>query len=503
MTPKNTEETDSPEDAPPPLLELRDGLPPVVDTDSALSEVVDAVASGSGPIGLDAERASGYRYSARAYLIQLRRAGAGTALIDPIAFEDLTDLNQAIGGAEWILHAASQDLACLREVGLQPAALFDTELAARLLGYPRVGLATLVEVIVGRTMRKEHSAADWSQRPLPQPWLEYAALDVEVLVELRDTLAGELEESGKTEWARQEFEHLIGHEPPPRQDPWRRTSGIHKAKGRRGLAAVRELWIARDQLAESLDTTPGRLLPDSALIAAANALPTNGRLLLDTPGFHGRGARRYLDEWVGALKRARALSDKDLPPLATRSDGPPQARSWAERDPIAAGRLAAARRMVQEISEELSVPVENMLTPDYLRRVLWTPPEVADIDLEDAVGEVLRGFGAREWQIELTTPTIASAIREPDPVQAKEPKPARPARAAKPAADDASPTRAPSATAAESAAGGTTDASAPAEASTENGAADEGTGGERTQAPRRRRRRTRGAGSAKTPPVAD
>jgi len=402
------------EETPPaPLLALRDGLPAIVDTRPALDEVVSAVAGGSGPIGLDAERASGYRYSARAYLIQLRREGAGTALIDPIAFDDLTDLNAAIGDAEWILHAASQDIPCLREVGLVPTRLFDTELAARLLGYPRVGLATLVEVIVGKSMRKEHSAADWSKRPLPEPWLEYAALDVEVLLELREVLVAELEATGKTEWARQEFEHLIAHEPPPRQDPWRRTSGIHKAKGRRALAAVRELWTVRDQLAADLDTTPGRLIPDAAVIAAANALPTSGKLLMDTPGFHGRGARRYLDTWVDALKRARALPENELPPVANRSDGPPQVRSWADRDPVAAARLNTARAAVNELAESRNVPVENLLTPDYMRRVLWSPPKVADADLDAAVAAELSDLGARAWQIELMAPVISEAIRNP------------------------------------------------------------------------------------------
>src|SRR5512139_2150160 len=191
-----------------PLLELREGLPPVVDTEPALNEVVEAIRSGTGPVAVDAERASGYRYSARAYLIQLRREGAGSALVDPIPFEDMTALNEAIGDAEWILHAATQDLPCLTEIGMRPTRLFDTELAGRLLGYPRVGLATLVETIVGRRMRKEHSAVDWSTRPLPEPWLEYAALDVEVLIELRNALEEELERTGKAEWARQEFAHL-------------------------------------------------------------------------------------------------------------------------------------------------------------------------------------------------------------------------------------------------------------------------------------------------------
>jgi ribonuclease D len=410
--------------APAPLLVLRDGLPEITDTPEGLAEVAARVAAGTGPVGLDAERASGYRYSARAYLVQLRREGSGTALVDPIGFPDLTPLNDAIGDAEWILHAASQDLPCLRELGLRPAALFDTELAARLLGYPRVGLATLVESIVGKSMRKEHSAADWSQRPLPRPWLEYAALDVEVLVELREVLGRELEESGKAEWARQEFEHLIHFEPPARVDPWRRTSGIHKAKGRRALAAVRELWTVRDELAEQLDTTPGRLIPDAAVIAAANALPTNAKLLMSTPGFHGRGARRYLDTWVDALKRARALPDNELPPLANRSDGPPQVRSWADRDPVAAARLNAARAAVSALSEERNVPIENLLTPDYMRRVLWSPPKVGAAEMEHAVGEELRRLGAREWQVDLMAPLIAEAIRHPAPPEA--PAPAKP-----------------------------------------------------------------------------
>jgi len=415
MDPDTPEPSEGDEQAAPsvPLLGLRDGLPDITDTEEGLAEVVARVAAGTGPVGLDAERASGYRYSARAYLVQLRREGSGTALIDPIAFDDLAALNDAIGDAEWILHAASQDLPCLREIGLRPASLFDTELAARLLGYPRVGLATLVESIVGQSMRKEHSAADWSKRPLPTPWLEYAALDVEVLLELREVLGRELEESGKAEWARQEFEHLLGFEPPARLDPWRRTSGIHKAKGRRALAAVRELWVVRDELAESLDTTPGRLIPDSSMIAAANALPTNGKLLLDTPGFHGRGARRYLDTWVEALKRARALPDSELPPLANRSDGPPQVRSWAERDPVAAARLSAARTAVAALSEERNVPIENLLTPDYMRRVLWSPPKVAEADLEGAVGQELRRLGARQWQIDLMAPLISEAIVHP------------------------------------------------------------------------------------------
>lgn len=396
-----------------PLLTLRDGLPPVVDTPEALDEAVARVAAGTGPVGLDAERASGYRYSARAYLIQVRREGSGTFLIDPIPFENLDALDDAIGDAEWILHAATQDLACLREVGLRPRRLFDTEHAARLLGYPRVGLATLTESVLGFTMRKEHSAADWSTRPLPGPWLEYAALDVEMLIELRDALDVQLHETGKQEWAAQEFAWLTGFEPAVRTDPWRRTSGIHKLRNRRAVAAVRELWYARDDLARTRDTTGGRLLPDAAIVAAAKAMPTDRAGLLRTDGFRGRAAKAEADRWLAAIQRAATLPEAELPPASVRSDGPPQARSWADRDPVAAARLATARAAMNDLSERINVPVENILTPDYLRRVLWSPPPGRPESLPDAVAAELTRLGARGWQVELAEPVITAAIIDP------------------------------------------------------------------------------------------
>jgi len=227
-TPGEVEETDADAPEPRPLLVLREGLPPVTETVRGLTEASEAIAGGTGPVAIDAERASGYRYSSRAYLIQLRREGSGTWLVDPIAFDSLAPLIEALAGTEWILHAATQDLPCLADVGLRPGSLFDTELAGRLLGYPRVGLATEVETVLGQRMKKEHSAVDWSRRPLPEPWLEYAALDVEVLIELRAALADQLVATGKDEWARQEFQNLLSFEASPRVDAWRRTSGMQR-----------------------------------------------------------------------------------------------------------------------------------------------------------------------------------------------------------------------------------------------------------------------------------
>jgi ribonuclease D len=403
-------------EAPPrPLLRLRDGLSAVVDTEEALAEVCAAIAAGTGPVAIDAERASGYRYSTRAYLIQLRREGARTALVDPIAFDSLAPLQEAIGETEWILHAATQDLPCLREVGLQPTTLFDTELAGRLLGYPRVGLATLVETLLGYRLAKEHSAVDWSTRPLPEAWLEYAALDVEMLVELRDALAAELVAAGKDDWARQEFDHLRGFEPTVRVEAWRRTSGLHRVRGRRSLGAARALWEARDEIAAERDVTPGRIVPDAAIVAAAQAMPTDRAALLSTKGFHGRGAERYAPRWVAALREVAAMDENALPARAPRGDGPPLPRAWAERDPVAARRLTLAREAMATLAEQQGLPVENVLTPDYLRRTLWTPPTTRDPgELLDAVAAQLAGYGARSWQIALTAPLLTAAILEAD-----------------------------------------------------------------------------------------
>jgi ribonuclease D len=393
-----------------PLLAPRDGLPPVTDTSTALVRYAEALAAGSGPVAVDAERASGYRYGQRAYLVQLRRAGSGTGLIDPIPLPDLSVLQAAIADQEWVLHAASQDLPCLAEIGLVPTRLFDTELAARLAGLPRVGLGAVVESLLGFSLQKGHSAADWSTRPLPEDWLVYAALDVEVLVDLRHALAGILAEQGKTEWARQEFQAILAAGPPaPKADPWRRTSGMHGLRNRRQLGMLRALWQARDDLARRRDIAPGRVLPDAAMVSAVQADPKTEGALLELPVFRGRANRKLVGTWFGALARGRELPEGELPLHSRPGDGPPPVNRWADRDPAAAARLKAARAALTRVSEDWSVPVENLLSPDLMRRLLWSPPSPAD---EETVAAVLRAGGAREWQIGLTRDLLTEAIAQ-------------------------------------------------------------------------------------------
>lgn len=392
-----------------PLDEPADGVPEVVDTPEGLAQVVAAFAAGHGPVAVDAERASGYRYGQRTYLVQLRRGGAGTAIIDPVALPDLSALSEALRGVEWVLHAASQDLPGLAEQGLVPDLVFDTELAARLLGMERVGLAAVVAELLGLGLAKEHSAVDWSTRPLPREWLRYAALDVELLVQVRDVLADRLRAAGKDEWARQEFAAVRDAPPPaPRVEPWRRTSGLHAVRGQRGLAVVRALWEARDADARARDISPGRVLPDAALVAAGVALPRSVAELTELKAFSGRATKRRAAFWFAAVQQGLDLPDDALPSTrGPRTDVPPPPRTWADRDPAAAGRLAAGRGLLRDLGHQLHVPVENLLQPDLLRRLCWSPPDPVTAE---TVSSALTAGGARPWQVELTAALLADAF---------------------------------------------------------------------------------------------
>jgi len=414
-----------------PLLQPSAGTPEIIDTEEAFSAALDELAQGSGPFAVDAERASGFRYSARAYLIQIKRTDGGLHLIDPIPFgpghELFSELNNLLNTDEVILHASTQDLPCLRELGINPVKLFDTELAGRIAGLPRVGLGPLLESLMGVLLAKEHSAADWSTRPLPKDWLTYAALDVELLIELRNHMHQVLADAKKLPWALEEFASILKAPPaPPRIDPWRRTSGMHKIKKRDQLAVIKSLWLARDEIASQQDIAAGKLLNDSAIVELAISVPTTKKEFekcLRPLGLRARWMEN-LQLWLDSIASAVALPEDQWPAMRTNADTLPPIKLWRDKFPEKFAPLSHARAAIELIAEENQIPVENLITPEHVRRVCWKPPVGATSTLSvSQVESALSELGARQWQIDLVAPSLAAALleREPIPVEVTEP----------------------------------------------------------------------------------
>lgn len=389
----------------PLLSHPRQGLPPVIDRVQTLLAWCERAASAPHePVALDAERASSYRYSQKAYLVQLRTEAAGTALWDPTAFAVPGTLARTLAGREWVLHAAAQDLPNLIELGLVPDRLFDTELAGRLLGMPKVSLGAMVEDTLGMRLAKEHSAADWSRRPLPESWLVYAALDVEVLVEVRDILAGRLEAVGKLAWALEEFEHLKGQGRLEQvAEPWRGLTGIGALRSGRQLAVARALWQRRDELARAQDLSPHRVLRDRQIVDAAR-LSSRGKsaVLAALPA-----KLRDRNAWWQAARSGLELGDAHLPERNARQYPPPH-KLWQKKHPEVWARYVPIRDAVASRAEQVGMPTENLIKPGLLRQWVWEHPAPGE---ESVVRVQLEAIGARPWQAEVVAPVIAAASR--------------------------------------------------------------------------------------------
>ena len=421
-----------------PLHRPRFELAPLVTTADQFEMAIAELSQGSGALAVDAERASGYRYFANAYLFQFYRRGSRIFLVDPTTLRDeerlIQEFNQRLGGDEWIIHASTQDLPCIREFGFSPRFLFDTELGARLAGLPRVGLGPLTEQLLALSLAKEHSAVDWSIRPLHPEWKNYAALDVDVLPDLRDALIAILESQGKLDLALEEFRSVLSaKDPEPKKDPWRRTSGIHHVKGRRGLAIVRELWLERDRLARERDIAAGRLFPDFAIsdlaIASRNLSEQEFRAGAKEI-FHGsqhfqrhyrKFKREFFDAWSEAIIRALTLPEEKLPPMRATSDALPPVKIWKERAPLAYARLTHARFNLQEVASGLLMPLENLISPELVRRICWMSEK--ERFTRETLQATLDQLGARPWQIDRSLDAIFRSLSESEPLVVPESNP--------------------------------------------------------------------------------
>ena len=412
-----------------PLLAPRAGVPEVITSTSKFEEMINQLLDGEGSIAIDAERASGYRYSQRAYLIQIFRKNGGLHLIDPIPFID-SDLwqkfNSSFSKYEWVIHASTQDLPCLLELGLDPQILFDTELGARIAGCPRVGLGPLSESLLELQLAKEHSAVDWSIRPLKAEWLTYAALDVDVLLDIRQKVEALLIEKNKLDWAKQDFASILKNfkakqVQPEKPDRWRRTSGMHKVRDRLNMTIIRDLWLSRNQLAQELDLAPGRVLGDEAIVEIAIKRPTTAEEMAKVISWRTKLDPPPFKRWLDVLNKSLQTPLADQVELRLPSQGLPPIKIWKDKNPLGYARLTHARGKIAALSSEIEIPAENLITPELVRKICWELPNVEQSEYEKFVTSELSNLGARPWQINQVAPLIASALLEKEPLIIPEP----------------------------------------------------------------------------------
>lgn len=421
-----------------PLLSPRNGVPEIVNNEGEFEKLITELLKGNGPLAIDAERASGYRYSQRAYLIQIYRKDGGLHLIDPIPLKssNLWDkFNKQFSKYEWVIHASTQDLPCLIEVGLKPELLFDTELGARLAGCERVGLGPLAESLLELQLSKEHSAVDWSIRPLRPEWITYAALDVDILLDIRDAVEKLLTEQNKLSWAQADFAAILASYQDfnfsdlPKPDRWRRTSGMHKVRDRLTMTVVKDLWASRDELARQLDLAPGRTLADEAIVDLAVKRPNNLEAVAKLIGRRTRLDAPPFNRWLDVLNLALQTPTADQPEFRVPSQNLPPIKIWKEKNPLGYARLTHARAALLELSAQIKVPTENLVTPELVRKICWPQPPALSSEYQSFVKNELAKMGARPWQIEQVASAIASALAQIEPVVIPEPVEAEPIEA--------------------------------------------------------------------------
>ena len=413
-----------------PLIAPRHGVPEVISNESDFEKLIAQLLNGNGPLAIDAERASGYRYSQRAYLIQIYRENGGLHLIDPIPLKNSKlwqKFNDQFSSYEWVIHASTQDLPCLIDVGLKPELLFDTELGARIAGCDRVGLGPLAESLLELQLAKEHSAVDWSTRPLRPEWITYAALDVDILLDIRNAVEQLLTEQNKLKWAKQDFASILkGYQnyvftDAAKPDRWRRTSGMHKVRDRLTMAIVRDLWLSRDELAREIDLAPGRVLGDDAIIELATKRPDNLEAVAKLIGRRTRLEAPPFNRWLSVLTLALKTPLESQPELRVASQSLPPIKIWKDRNPLGYARLTHSRAALIELSTQIQIPTENLVTPELVRKICWQQPPASSSEYENFVIEQLTSMGARPWQIELVTPAISASLPQTEPLIIPEP----------------------------------------------------------------------------------
>jgi len=394
-----------------------EGTPQLMAGAAAIRQAADQLAQGTGWCAVDTERASGFRYHNRVCLLQIRRAGAGTMLIDvesdPQATTDF--IGRVLADTGWVVHAASTDLPYLEQLRLRPPQLFDTELAGRFLGFHRVNLAAMVEHYLGVRLRKNHGGEDWSRRPIPSEWLDYAALDVEYLLPLADAMRSELtQQHPKDEWVAEECDYLTrvyrGYSPTPKS--WEDLKGVHGLRTSKQLQVARWLWRVREKLARASDTAVSRLLPDKALVALATELPTTVPKVMRTPGYPPR-LRRKARYWANQVDKALRTAQDRWPepfPIPTYRDTPPSRYTWSRYYPESFPKLTMVREELARVAAQVEIPVENMIQSSDTNEIVWRSQELKEVTDDTELLELLQRLQIRLWQQKLCLPIFTSIL---------------------------------------------------------------------------------------------
>ena len=350
------------------------------------------------PVAMDTEAASFHRFVDRIYLIQLSTSRE-TAIIDPLTVDDMTALGAMLAdlAIEVVFHDADYDLRILdRDYAFHARRLFDTRVAAQLLGEPGVGLAALLEKHVGVTLDKKYQRADWSRRPLPPEMLEYAATDTSYLLTLRERLRAELAARGRLSWAEEEFARLEGVRWNPVEangSAYLRLKGA-RALSRRGLAVLRELVPWREAIAAELDRASFRVVSNDALLALSAAPPRSAEELSRLKGLSPRLVAERGASLLSVIERGLAVPDKDLPrfPRAVRRAPDPAFDQAVER----------LKRVRNQMAERLGLDPGVLCPNGTLEAVGRARP---------ATREALRDIPElRQWQTETLGAEFLAAL---------------------------------------------------------------------------------------------
>lgn len=375
--------------------------PQYLDSAEAADKFLASIA-GTRALALDTEGASFHRYVDRIYLLQLS-TDRRHAIIDPLRVSSPEKLGVLLESrdVEVIFHDADYDLRLLhQDYGWRVTNIFDTRVAAQLLGIKAFGLAALLEGFFGVRLDKKHQRADWSMRPLPGDMLEYAAQDTMHLLPLRQRLHDALDKKGRLHWAREEFERLEG----TRWEEAGEDTSFLRIKGarditRRELAILRELVAWRDGVARELDRSTFRVAGNEVLLVMAREGPTTLAALESMKGLSRSVVARQAQAILDAIAKGKAVPESDLPKF-------PRSQRWA-RDPDFEDRANALKPVRDRRAAELELDPGVLCPRERLEAIARRNPH--------SIEELMEVTDVRRWQAEVLGDEFIRALRNGAP----------------------------------------------------------------------------------------